>query len=71
MERLTYDIESEVLVKAKIHTQITFDYDPLVDDLNACIAEEIKKTSWTDVDDYDIDKIEDVLEIIDKEELEK
>lgn len=70
MPRLTYAVESEVLLKAKIHTQITFDYDPLVDDLKACIVDAILKQSWTDVDDYDIDKIEDVLEIIDKDELE-
>lgn len=70
MPRLTYAIESEVLIKATVCTQVTFDYDPLVDDLETCIAEEIKKTSWTDIDDYDIDKIEDVLEIIDKDELE-
>ncbi len=70
MPKLTYAIDSEVLLKAKIHTQITFDYEPLVDDLNACIINEIQKQSWSDIDDYDIDKIEDVLEIIDKEELE-
>jgi hypothetical protein len=68
--QLTYVVDSEVLLKAKIHTQITFDYDPLVDDLNACIVDAISKQSWTDVDDYDIEKIEDVLEIIDKDELE-
>lgn len=70
MERLTYVVDSEVLLKAKIHTQITFDYDPLVDDLNTCIVDAISKQSWTDVDDYDIEKIEDVLEITDKDELE-
>ena len=71
MERLTYAVESEVLLKATICTQVTFDYDPLVDDLETFIAEEIKKTSWTDIYDYDIDKIEDVLKITDKDELEE
>lgn len=71
MERLTYVVDGEVLLKTKIHTQITFNYDPLVDDLNACIVDAISKQSWTDVDDYDIDKIEDVLEITDKDELEE
>lgn len=71
MERLTYRVESEVLVKATVYTQVTIDYDPQVDDLDACIIDAVAKTKWLDIDDYDIDEIEDVLEIREKEELEE
>lgn len=68
--QLTYAVESEVLVKAKVYTQVTIDYDPEVDDLDACISAELENMKWHDIDDYDINGIEDVLEIREKEKLE-
>lgn len=67
---LSYVVESEVLIRAKVFTKVDIEYDPEEDDLNSCIKEAIEHQSWGDVDDYDIEEIYDVIDIINKEKLD-